>query len=343
MQVVNMDTMKGLIRHVSVKKRRPLYIWGASGIGKSQGVAQEAADNGGLLLDIRVSQYESIDFRGIPDIQDSTTVWNMPATLPFKGNKRFDEDSGKPIYLFLDEINQGDPSVLSVLYQLLNDYRIGEHELMNNVAIVCAGNRDQDRGISNKFPDPLANRGTHCEMAVDIKPWTAWAARNGVHNTLIGFLNFRPELLHTHDPDKPVKAFATPRSWSFANEDFSDPDMPDDVRIASIAGSVGEGPAVELQGFAEIMSALVPIEQIIANPEGVEIESRLDLQWAMATHVAGHMAKDTADQLHKFLARMEPEMAVLAWTLAIQRDPAITDTNAFLFGYAPNYRGLFQN
>lgn len=343
MQVISIPVMKSMISHLGVRKHRPLYFWGPSGIGKSEAIQQSCAEHNGTLCDIRVSQYESIDFRGIPDIQQGATVWNMPATLPFKGNPKFNEDDGNPIFLFLDEINQGDPSVMSVCYQLINDRRIGEHELMNNVVIIAAGNRDNDKGATNRFPAPLANRGTHAEIAPDVKAWSAWAAKANVPTGLIGFLNFRSELLHTFDPAQPVKVFATPRTWSFVAEDMTDDKLPEDVRIASMSGSVGEGPAVELGAFLEIMDAIVPIEQIIADPEGVPVETGLDLQWAMATHVAGHMDKTNADQLHKFLARLEPEMVVMAWTLAINRDADITDSNAFLYGYAPQYRGLFQS
>lgn len=343
MQVVNIPTMMGMIHHVGIKKRRPLYFWGPSGIGKSEGIHQSCADHNGVMCDIRVSQYESIDFRGIPDVQGRTTVWNMPATLPFKGNARFEEpfvSADTPIYLFLDEINQGDPSVMSVCYQLINDRRIGEFELLDNVIIIAAGNREQDRGTTNRFPAPLANRGTHAELAPDIKPWSNWAGKAGLSPILIGFLNFRSELLHTFDPAKPSKTFATPRTWKFANEDFTDTDMPEDVRIASISGSVGEGPAVELAGFAALIDKLVPIEQIIANPDKVPVSDQLDIQWAMATHVAGHMTLETATPLHKFLTRLEPEMVVMAWTLAINKNEDITDSDAFLHGYAPHYRSL---
>jgi hypothetical protein len=334
--------MKGLIAHVAVRKRRPLFIWGPSGIGKSEGVHQSCTEHSGVMVDIRVSQYESVDFRGIPDTSAGLTVWHMPSTLPFKGNPRFNED-GPLIFIFLDEINQGDPSVLSVLYQLINDRRVGEHMLMDNVVIICAGNREIDRGSTTRWAYPLGNRGTHCELIADVKAWSAWAAKADISPVLIGFLNFRQELLHTFDPANPQKVFATPRSWSYAAEDFADKIAPADVRIAAISGDVGEGPAIELTGFAEIMDSIVPIEQIIEDPMGVPVEERLDLQWAMATHVAGHMDKTNADQLHRFLTRLEPEMVVMAWTMAINRDESITDSNVFLLGYAPQFRGLFQN
>ena len=342
MQVINIPTMKGMINHVGVRKRRPLFFWGASGIGKSEAIHQAAAEHGAVMIDIRVSQYESVDFRGIPDTSQSLTVWNMPATLPFKGNPRFDEN-GPLIFLFLDEINQGDPSVLSVLYQLINDRRVGEHMLMDNVVMICAGNREADRGSTTKWAFPLGNRGTHAELIADVKAWSDWAGKAGISPTIIGFLNFRSGLLHTFDQNNPVKVFATPRSWSFAAADFVDDKMPADVRGAALSGSVGEGPAIELLGFAEIMASLRPIEDIIKDPMGVPVEERLDLQWAMATHVAGNMNKDNAGPLHRFLTRLEPEMVVLAWTLAIGRDENICDTDAFLNGYAPAYRSLFAS
>lgn len=344
MQIINIPTMMAMIAHLGVRKHRPLYFWGQSGIGKSEGIEQSCADHGGVMCDIRVSQYESIDFRGIPDIQGGATVWNMPATLPFKGNARFEMvDPNVPIYLFLDEVNQGEPSVMSVCYQLMNNRRIGEHELLDNVVLIAAGNLDSDRGTTNRFPAPLANRGTHATLIADIKSWSAWAGKAGKPAEIIGFLNFRDGLLTTWNPAKPTKVFATPRTWNFVCEDFVDTLLPEDVKIASYSGSVGEGPAVELAGFIEIMKSIVPIEEIIKNPMGVPIEGELSVQWAMATHVAGNLTVANATPLHQFLDRLEPEMCVMAWTLAINKNPDITDSDAFLHHYATKYIGLFQS
>jgi hypothetical protein len=335
--------MKSMIHHVGVRKRRPLWFRGRSGIGKTEAIHESAVEHNAVMCDIRVSQYESVDFRGIPDVQNGATVWNLPATLPFKGNKKFNEDEGL-IFLFLDEADQGEPSTAAVCYQLVNERRVGEHMLMDNVVIIAASNLQTDRGVHNRVPSPLNNRFTHAELIHDVRPWSEWAAKKGYSPVIIGFLNFRSELLHTFDPDKPEIVFATPRTWSFVQEDFTDEQMPADVKIAAMSGSVGEGPAIELNAFAEIMHELRPIEEIIANPLTVPINTdRLDMQWALATHVAGNMTKDNASPLHQFLTRLEPEMVVMAWTMAIQRDDAITDSDAFLNGYAPSYRGIFQS
>lgn len=342
MQVVNLPLMKSLINHVGVRKRRPLMIWGPMGVGKTEGVEQVAAENNAVLVDVRLSQYESVDFRGIPDIHAGQTVWNMPATLPFKGNPRFNEDEGL-IFLFLDEINSGHPSVLAVCYQLLNQRRVGEHELMNNVVILAAGNRDGDRGVTNRMPAPLLDRLIQCEVVADIKPWTAWAQRSGkVPPVGIAYLNFQPEQLHTFDPASAEKTFATPRSWEYAFEFFMDTEMPEDTRQAAMSGAVGESRVIQFTAFSEMYGSLPPIGEIIANPEGVKVPTEMDRRYAMAVHVSGHMSKETVGALHRYLDRMDPEFVVLAWTLAIQRDDMITDSDAFLHQYAPQYRRLWN-
>lgn len=48
------------IKH-SVALEQPMFIWGSPGIGKSAIVAQAAAEMGATLVDIRLSQYESVD------------------------------------------------------------------------------------------------------------------------------------------------------------------------------------------------------------------------------------------------------------------------------------------
>ena len=44
----------------------PVMLWGAPGVGKSQMVAQVAEHHGMPVIDIRLSQMEPSDLRGIP-------------------------------------------------------------------------------------------------------------------------------------------------------------------------------------------------------------------------------------------------------------------------------------
>jgi hypothetical protein len=60
----------------------PVMLWGPPGVGKSQIIAGIAAQHGVPLIDIRLSQMEPTDLRGIPFRKDSNVEWSVPAMLP---------------------------------------------------------------------------------------------------------------------------------------------------------------------------------------------------------------------------------------------------------------------
>ncbi|GHU30402.1 hypothetical protein AGMMS50256_17270 [Betaproteobacteria bacterium] len=83
----------------------PLFIWGPPGIGKSDMVRQAAVQQGWLqdnkaFIDVRLSQMEPVDLRGlpVPDMSARKTDWLPPTWLPFEGSAW--PNSG---VLFLDE------------------------------------------------------------------------------------------------------------------------------------------------------------------------------------------------------------------------------------------------
>lgn len=334
MYTVSIETMKDMIKHVSLRLNEPLMIWGKMGAGKSEGAHQAATEENALICDIRLSQYDSVDMRGLPDraaIEGTTkamTVWDLPSTIPFVGNPLFPTD--QTIMLFLDEINSASPAVAAVAYQLINDRRVGEHVLLPNVRIVAAGNRDIDKGVTNKQPAPLSNRFTHVEADCDVTEVCLHLQSKGVPAVGVAFLQFRKPLLHTFDPTKPDKAFASPRTWEKAFKYLADSQMPLAVRDASIAGAVGSGNAAEFMAFTEVWQNLTPIKQIIADPKGVEIPTEASLRYAMAVNVSGNMKLENIEALHTYIDRFDPEFVMLAWKLATSRDAQLYTSPAFL-------------
>lgn len=342
MQTVNAKTLKRFIEFVTYKCNEPLMIWGPPGVGKSEINAQVAREQDAVLVDVRLSMYEAVDLRGIPDPDraTSTTVWYAPSTLPFKGNDAFPDD--RPIHLFLDEINSAAPSVSAVAYQLINDRCVGEHELKDNVFVVAAGNREGDKGVTNRMPTPLANRFTHVELDVSVEAWAEdYAVPAGLPPEGIAFMHFRPNLLSTFDPSKPDKAFATPRSWTKAFKYYST-EMPEDVRYAAMTGAVGDGPATEFWAFVEVWSKMITMDEILADPKGVKIpEDDAAMKFALATQVSGHMDTENVVGCNTFLQRLGAEFVVMAWQLATKRDEELFGTDAFI-DFSQKYKAVFR-
>ena len=65
------------------KTKRPLFLWGPPGIGKSDLVAGITADLGGKLYDLRMPLLEPTDLRGIPFYNKETGQmdWASPVLL----------------------------------------------------------------------------------------------------------------------------------------------------------------------------------------------------------------------------------------------------------------------
>ena len=108
----------------------PLFLWGSPGVGKSSIVHQYAKTIDAVMVDVRLSQFDPVDLRGLPSPSGDSTRWLAPAVLPFVGNPHFPTD--KPIILFLDELAQASPAVQAAAFQLVLDKRVGEHQLLPN-------------------------------------------------------------------------------------------------------------------------------------------------------------------------------------------------------------------
>ena len=103
------------------------------------------------LIDIRLSQMEPTDLRGIPFRSGQLVEWSIPSVLPDA------ERHGPSGILFLDEITSAPPSVSAAAYQLILDRRLGEYKVPDGWVIFAAGNRQGDRGVTYAMPAPLAS------------------------------------------------------------------------------------------------------------------------------------------------------------------------------------------
>jgi hypothetical protein len=268
----------------------PVMLWGAPGVGKSQMVAQVAARHNVPLIDIRLSQMEPSDLRGIPFLKGDIVDWAIPSVLP--DEKRH----GVAGILFLDEITSAPPSVSAAAYQLILDRSLGEYKVPDQWAIIAAGNRQGDRGVTYTMPAPLANRFSHYDVEVNLDDWVTWAYANGIDERIIGFLRFRPDLLFDFDPSYNPVAFPSPRSWEFAHRALQKFSEDHDLRVSTLQGCVGKAAGVELNAFVDSLHQMPDLDAIISG-EDVPAPTELDLQYAVASALVARAirARDSAN------------------------------------------------
>ena len=258
----------------------PVMLWGPPGVGKSQIVAQVALRNSVPMIDIRLSQMEPSDLRGIPFRKDDSVEWAVPAMLPDQ------QRHGQQGILFLDEITSAAPSVSAAAYQLILDRCLGQYKIPNGWAILAAGNRQGDRGVTYTMPAPLANRFSHYEVEVNLDDWVAWAYANQIDDRIIAFLRFRPDLLFEFDASQNPMAFPSPRSWEFAHRALQKFCDRSDLLLETLQACVGPAAGVELNAFIANLDQMPSIEAIV-NGEDVPVPGEIDLQYAVASALVG--------------------------------------------------------
>jgi MoxR-like ATPase len=270
---------------VRAGQHTPVMIWGPPGIGKSQIVAQIARGQSVPMVDVRLSQMEPSDLRGIPFRVEDRVEWAPPAILP---GVRSGQPSG---VLFLDEISSAAPSVSAAAYQLILDRRLGDYVVPDGWAIFAAGNRQGDRGVTYSMPAPLANRFTHYELEPHLEDWVAWAYDNGIDERVVAFLRFRAELLFDFEPAHAQRAFPSPRTWEFAHRALQKFGGDAALLFDATKGCVGEAAAVELNAFLRHFERLPDIDAMLRG-ESVAIPRDIDVQYAVGAALVSRVLRD---------------------------------------------------
>jgi MoxR-like ATPase len=101
----------------AMNRKRPVFIWGPPGVGKSEIVDSITQERSGFMIDLRLALMEPTDLRGIPyfNEKNGTMEWATPSDLPSQELA----DQYESVVLFLDEMNQAPQSVQAAAYQLI--------------------------------------------------------------------------------------------------------------------------------------------------------------------------------------------------------------------------------
>lgn len=283
------------------KANLPVFIWGGAGIGKSAVINQYAdmvypltptARKAGLVnhIDIRLSQMEPTDVRGIPvPVTDeitgvTTVVWAIPEFLP--------TDPNWVGVIAFDEMNSAMPVVLAAAYQIILDRKIGEYVFPVGAFICAAGNRDGDGGVTFEMPSPLSNRFVHIEMKANLKDWiNGFAIPNMINTDVIAFLKYAERFFCTYDPQDPSPSFATPRTWNYvaelltSNSTSMSTKSEKRVLFTMIGGTVGEGVASEFKTFHDLTSKLPSPDDILSGKVKTCDNREISAMYSLSTNL----------------------------------------------------------
>ena len=252
---VTQDELSDILLNLSPV--RPVFIWGAPGIGKSALVQKFADDVGLPCVSLLGSQLAPEDIIGIPQIKGETSEFMPPKMIARK----------EPYVLFLDELNACSQEVQKAFYSLIHEKRIGEYHLPKGSVVIGAGNRSQDSAIVKTMSSALINRMFHVQLVADPQQWINWAYENGLHSWVIDYITQRPDHLFS-EPPKTEEPYSTPRSWHMLSDALKaygagEKDVPESILRVLTFGSVSANHAGLFLAFVKNLSNKNLLSQII--------------------------------------------------------------------------------
>lgn len=304
----------------------PFFMWGPPGVGKSKGIYGRIKNHplkkrkGWGFIDFRAPLRESVDIRGMPDLDSKAgvTKWLPPDELP---NEKRD---GKEGLLFLDELNAAPAAVQVACFGLVLDRKVADYTLPPGWRIGAAGNEQKHRAAAQKMPSALANRFAHLTVEPDANTWIEWAYdQSHIPPMLPAFIRFRPNLLYSMEGTD-LKAFPTPRSWEEAAKYLDHPNVK--RRNRNIEACVGNGPMNELTSFIEAFSQLPSMKDIVSDPEGAIVPETVAGRYAVTGAIARYATRANFKAILKYAHRLGPEMETVTVLDATKRDDSLCST-----------------
>ena len=296
------------------------FLWGHRGLGKSAIHEQIARGRNWGFINMRCSQMEASDLRGLPDKEGNKTVYRHPADLPsghpvdeqcpacYDGplgeegqlpQELFVRDEGEYCkgVLFLDELNRAEDDVLQAGFELVLDYKVGMYHVPKGWSVHCAGNY-MDGYMVNNFSDPaFLDRFCHLNLTNSeeyFKGWSEYMSGYEAAPKILQFVGFTPE--HLMGKVKGERGFTvqpSPRSWEFiarieavcTEQEFST-----NSKRAVIAGIIGDALSLQYESFTcevtprDIMSEGMSA-RIKGKIQGLHRNALIGLIWGLSASV----------------------------------------------------------
>ena len=223
-----------------------LMLTGGHGIGKSETLTEYFAGKGMKVVPLFLGQMSDPgDLIGIPSQNESTgkTDFMPPYWFPL---------DGKPIVLFLDELNRARPEVLQTIMDLALNRRLAGRELPEGSRIIAAVNEGDQYQLTDLDP-ALVSRFNVYSFQPTSQEWLLWAEKAGVDGRVRRFIEDN-SLWLDRNPDQKENDDTgldkTPdrRAWKRVSDVIRGTDTVTLVHQKMIAGIVGPKAALAFSG-----------------------------------------------------------------------------------------------
>lgn len=307
-----------------------LMLVGNHGIGKSEILTEYFSGKGMKVVPLFLGQMSDPgDLIGIPNRNDTTgkTEFMPPYWFPL---------DGKPVVLFLDELNRARPEVLQTIMDLALNRTLAGRRLPDGSRIISAVNAGDQYQLTDLDP-ALVSRFNVVTFRPTAQEWLLWADRVGVDARVRDFIRENPMWLDKN-PDAKEGADTgldkTPdrRGWKRVSDILKTAGDISPIVTKAIAAIVGPKAASALAGSVsarKILSGrevLQNFEKHLPTLKGYELHQLSVVNDGIFRHLevenlsgqARENAKRNIDAYFTFLSKEKKEAAAHFANLYVQ-------------------------
>ena len=254
------------------------------GVGKSSVVKQVAKDLGIEFHDVRLSQCEVGDIKGLPYLNEETrrTEFLKPYWWP--------KDPDSKGILFFDELNRAPKDVLQAVFEICLDRRLDGEPLPAGWRVVSAINATDDYDVAELDP-ALRDRWFIIDFDPSAQEWITWAAKSGIHPSVVDFIGQNPEILDP--PMGNLEAggiYPSRRSWHQFNDTMNGMGLfvnYDDGLVTQICkGWLGANISIMFPKFLANDYSRLKAEDVIENLTDDSVKNKIEAACADIESVA---------------------------------------------------------
>ena len=247
-------SIKGLKRLLDVTpSSQNIMLSGRHGIGKSEILTKYYEERGMKVVALFLGQMSDPgDLIGLPNKDEKTgkTEFMPPYWFP---------TDGKPVVLFLDELNRARPEVLQTIMDLALNRKLAGRQLPEGSVVISAVNEGDEYQLTDLDP-ALVSRFNIYRFAPTPAEWLLWAEQQKLDGRVVTFIRDHSEWLDGNAEE--VKQYQglekTPdrRAWKKVSDLIRNVSVLDDEYRDIVAGIVG------VRATAAFFMALQQMQQL---------------------------------------------------------------------------------
>jgi len=206
-------------------RQRHVLLMGPPGIGKTQIMAQIAAETGVGLVAYTITHHTRQSAIGLPFIEHhnydgkdyAITEYTMSEILA-SVYALMEKTGIREGILFLDEINCVSETLAPMMLQFLQCKTFGNQALPEGWLIVAAGNPPEYNKSVRDFDVVTLDRVKRIDVQDDYAVWKEYARRKGIHGAVVSYLDIKKEHFYRIETTVDGLQFATARGWEDLSE-----------------------------------------------------------------------------------------------------------------------------